>query len=112
MSKELTSLVVEALKDIKGQNIMVLDTSEKTDVFDTIVVVTGTSNRQVRALAENALIEAKKAGFKPIGIEGKESSEWVLVDFGDVVVHAMLPQTREFYDLEKLWGHPVDTTAE
>jgi len=106
MSQPLLDLVVNALEDIKAQDITVLNVSDKTDVFDTLVIASGTSNRQVSALAQNVADEAKKAGFQPLGVEGKEASEWVLVDLGDIVVHTMLPTIREFYDLERLWGAP------
>jgi len=104
MSKELTALVIDALEDIKGQNIVTLDVSSLTDVMDTLVVASGNSSRQVKALADNVVEQAKTAGYRPIGIEGLDGAEWVLVDFGDVVVHVMLPATRAFYDLEKLWS--------
>lgn len=104
MSKKLTDIVIDALEDIKGQNIAILDVTKLTDVMDTLVVASGTSSRQVKALADNVVEKAKKAGFQPIGVEGMESPEWVLVDLGDVVVHVMLPETRAFYELEKLWS--------
>ncbi len=106
MSQPLIDLVVNALEDVKAQNITILDVSDKTDVFDTLIIASGTSNRQVNALAQNVADEAKKAGHRPLGVEGKEASEWVLVDLGDIVVHTMLPAIREFYDLERLWGQP------
>ncbi len=112
MSNQLIDIVVDALEGIKGKDIVTLDVSDITDVMDHIVVASGTSNRQVKALADNVVEEAKKAGFRPIGIEGMDTSEWVLVDYGDVVVHVMLPATREFYDLEKLWSmRPDDLKA-
>ena len=114
MSKELTELVVDALDDIKGKDIVILDVGELTDVADTMVVASGTSNRQVKALADNVIERCKKAGFRPIGVEGMDGSEWVLVDYGDVILHVMLPATRDFYELEKLWSiRPDDmSTAE
>jgi len=104
MSKTLTDIVINALEDIKGLNIAVLDVTKLTDVMDTLVVASGNSSRQVKALADNVIEQSKKAGFQPIGVEGMEGSEWVLVDLGDVVVHVMLPETRAFYELEKLWS--------
>ena len=104
MSNELTDLVVDALEDIKGRDITVLDVTNLTDVTDALVVVSGTSNRQVKAMADNVVEKAKKAGHQPLGVEGLESADWVLVDLGDVVVHIMLPETRAFYELEKLWS--------
>jgi len=103
MSTSLKDIVVDALEDIKGHNIAVLDVSELTDIMDTLVVASGTSSRQVKALADNVIEKCKKAGFPPIGTEG-EGSDWVLVDLGDLVVHIMLPETRTFYELEKLWS--------
>lgn len=104
MSKNLEDIVVKALEDVKGKDIITLDVSDLTDVMDTIIVATGTSNRQVKGLANNVMDDGKKADFRPIGIEGMETGEWVLVDYGDIVVHVMLPTTREFYELEKLWS--------
>jgi ribosome-associated protein len=104
MSKTLTDIVIDALEDIKGRDIAVLDVTALTDVMDTLVVASGTSNRQVKAMADNVVEKAKHAGFQPLGVEGMESSDWVLVDLGDVVVHLMLPETRAFYELEKLWS--------
>jgi ribosome-associated protein len=104
MTQTLTDIAVNALEDVKGLNIVTLDVSHLTDVMDTLVVASGNSNRQVKALADNVIEQCKKAGYPPIGVEGVESAEWVLVDLGDVVVHVMLPETRAFYELEKLWS--------
>jgi ribosome-associated protein len=112
MSKNLIDIVMNALEEVKGKDITTLDVSDLTDVMDTLVVASGTSNRQVKALANNVVEDCKKAGFQPIGVEGMETAEWVLVDFGDIVVHIMQPATREFYDLEKLWSvRPSDHNA-
>ena len=99
----LLQLVIDALEEVKAQNITPLDVREITSVADTMVIASGTSNRQVKALADNVVEKAKDAGRQPMGVEGKESGEWVLVDLADVVVHIMQPATREFYDLERLW---------
>ncbi|MBL4567754.1 MAG: ribosome silencing factor [Porticoccus sp.] len=104
MSKKLIDIVMNALEEVKGKDIATLDVSDMTDVMDTIIVASGSSNRQVKALANNVIEDCKKAGFQPIGVEGMDTSEWVLVDLGDIVVHLMQPATREFYDLEKLWS--------
>lgn len=104
MTSDLNQVVIDALEDIKAVDIVVLDVSDLTDVMDTLVVASGNSNRQVKALADNVVEECKKAGFQPLGVEGLETAEWVLVDLGEVVVHVMLPETRKFYELEKLWS--------
>jgi ribosome silencing factor RsfS/YbeB/iojap len=99
----LADLVVGALEDMKAQNVTVLDVRGVTDVADVIVVASGTSDRHVKSLAGNVYEKAKQAGFRPIGMEGEQEGEWVLVDLQDVIVHVMLPRVREFYGLEKLW---------
>ena len=104
MAHSLKALVEDALDDLKAQDVCVLDVSELTDVMDVLVIASGTSNRHVKSLASNVVEESKKAGFRPIGVEGADAGEWVLVDYGDIVVHVMLPATRAFYELEKLWS--------
>lgn len=101
---DIKTIAVAALEDLKGQDIVSLDVSELSDVMDTLVICTGTSNRQVKSLADNVVEEGKKAGIRPIGVEGVEQGDWVLVDYGDVVVHVMQADTRSFYELEKLWS--------
>ena len=103
-SERLSELVVDALDDIKGQDIVKLDVRDMTTVTDYMVVASGTSNRHVQALAENVAEKAKAAGHKPIGVEGESGGEWVLLDLQDTLVHVMLPKVREFYNLEKLWS--------
>jgi ribosome-associated protein len=102
-AESLKQLVVEALDDLKAVNTVTLPVAALTDVMDYLVVASGTSNRHVKSLANNVCMEAKKQGMRPLGVEGEDAGEWVLVDFGDVVVHVMLPATRDFYDLERLW---------
>jgi ribosome-associated protein len=102
----LTRLVVDALDDLKAVNTVTLDVTGLTDVMDYLVITSGTSSRHVKSLADNVCMEAKKQGVRPLGVEGEAAGEWVLVDFGDVVVHVMLPATRDFYDLERLWARP------
>ncbi len=115
-SEALKDLVVGALDDIKGIEIVALNVEGQTDIADYMVVASGTTNRQVKALAANVLQEAKAAGNKVVGIEGNDTAEWVLIDLGDVIVHVMLPKVRDFYDLERLWSlgptRNEDTIAE
>jgi len=103
-SEQLSELVVEALEEVKGQDIVRLKVSDMTTVCDYMVVASGTSNRHVKALAEAVADKAKASGHRPTGIEGEDGSEWVLLDLGDILVHVMLPRVREFYNLEKLWS--------
>ena len=103
-SETLCDLVVEALAEVKAQDIVKLDVSKMTTVTDYMVVASGTSNRHVKALADAVAEKAKQAGHRPAGVEGEEGSEWVLLDLGDTLVHVMLPRVREFYNLEKLWS--------
>ncbi|MDH3525940.1 MAG: ribosome silencing factor [Gammaproteobacteria bacterium] len=93
-----------ALEDLKGVDIKVIDVSELTSITDRMVVVSGTSTRHVKALADNVALKAKQAGNPALGVEGAAAAEWILIDLGDVVVHVMLPAVREFYALEKLWS--------
>ena len=104
MKNNLHEIIINALEDVKAHDIVSIDVKELTGVMDTMVVASGNSNRQVKSLANNVVVDAKKAGFDLIGIAGDYVSEWILVDFGDVIVHIMLPATRVFYDLEKLWS--------
>lgn len=101
---ELKDLVIRALEDVKGQEIVCMDVSELTDITDFMVVVSGSTNRQVKALVNNVVEDARKTGVKPIGVEGQEQGDWVLVDLADVIVHVMLPKVRQYYDLERLWS--------
>ena len=108
-TKQLCDLAVEALEDIKGIDIKVLDVVNKSSVTDIMIFASGNTSRQVKALANNVADKAKKAGSAALGIEGDDGNEWVLVDLGDVVVHIMQPAIREFYNLEKLWGEDSPT---
>ena len=103
-SEALTDLVVDALDDIKAKDIVRLDVRDMTTVTDYMVVASGTSNRHVKALVDNVAEKAREAGHRPVGIEGEEGGEWVLLDLQDTLVHVMLPKVREFYNLEKLWS--------
>ena len=102
--KKLQKLVVSALEDIKGRDIEVLNTTKLTSLFDRIVIATGDSNRQVKALARSVQEKVGEAGGEVISIEGEENGEWVLVDLGDIVVHVMQPAIRAHYNLEELWA--------
>ncbi|RTL12373.1 MAG: ribosome silencing factor [Neisseriales bacterium] len=102
--EEISKIAVNALEDIKGDNIAVIDTQELSPLFSKMIVCTGSSNRQVKSLANNVVEEFKKNNVEIVGVEGEAGGEWVLVDSGDVVVHIMLPQVRSYYDLESLWN--------
>ncbi|MAS41221.1 MAG: ribosome silencing factor [Porticoccaceae bacterium] len=104
MTEQLDAVVLAALEDVKGQDIARLDVRGLTDVTDTLVVASGSSTRQVKALAEHVIEACRAAGFPTLGVEGLDTAEWVLVDLGDLVLHVMLPATRSFYELEKLWS--------
>ena len=100
----LRKLVVDAVDDLKGLDVVELDVHALTDVCDYMIIVSGRSGRHVRSLAENIIEKAKAAGVQPMGVEGVQEGEWVLVDLCDVVVHVMQPEAREYYQLEKLWS--------
>jgi len=99
----LRSLVLAALDDLKARDVREVDVRGKSSVTDLLVVASGTSSRHVKSIADEVVKKAKQAGLPPIGVEGQREAEWVLVDLGDIVVHVMLPRTREFYGLERLW---------
>ena len=101
---KLKLLVIEALEDLKGQDIISLDIREMTDIADYMIIVSGTSNRHVKALVNSVVVKSKENDVQPLGVEGEEGGEWVLVDLADIIVHVMLPTSREFYDLERLWS--------
>ena len=103
-AEELKNVVVDALDEVKGVDIRVLDVREKSSFADLMVIATGTSDRHVKALAGKVQEKCREAGERPIGVEGEREGQWVLIDLTDVVVHVMTAQTRDFYNLEKLWG--------
>ncbi len=103
-AEELKNVVVDALDEVKGVDIRVLDVREKSSFADLMVIATGTSDRHVKALAGKVQEKCREAGERPIGVEGEREGQWVLIDLADVVVHVMTAQTRDFYNLEKLWG--------
>src|SRR5574343_1601594 len=101
--RKLQKIVVSALEDIKGKEIEVINTTKLTSMFDRLVIATGDSNRQVKALARNVQDKVREAGGEIISVEGEETGEWVLVDLGDLVCHVMQPNVRTYYNLEELW---------
>ena len=102
--KKLQGIVVNALEDVKAQDIRIFDTSHLTSMFDRIAIASGTSNRQTKALASSVRDSVKAAGGQILSMEGEGTGEWVLVDLGDMVVHIMQPAIRAYYRLEELWG--------
>lgn len=107
----LLQLVIESIENIKGHNIHTLDVREVSSITDYMVIASGNSTRQVSAIARHLVEEVKKHGNPPLGTEGEAVGEWVLVDLGDIVVHIMHPDIRNFYQLEKLWGEMEQQTA-
>lgn len=102
--RKLQRVIVDALEDVKAQDINVFNTSELTELFDRVIVASGTSNRQTKALASSVIDKVKEAGGEIISCEGEDTGEWVLVDCGDAVVHIMQPALRQYYRLEEIWG--------
>lgn len=100
----LKNLATDALEELKGRDITALDVAKLTDVTDVMLIASGTSTRHVSALAQNVVEKAKAQGLHPRGVEGGGNADWMLVDLGDVIVHVMLPDARELYDLERLWA--------
>ena len=103
-AEQLTKVVLDALDDMKAQNVQIIDVRDKTSVTDVMVISSGTSARQVKSQADHVVEKSKENGVQPLGVEGEREAEWVLVDLGDVVVHIMQPAIRDFYHLEKLWA--------
>jgi ribosome-associated protein len=97
-------VVLEALEDVKGRDIVVFNTARMPSMFERVVIASGESTRQVRALADRVQEKVRESGARVYGVEGEASGEWVLVDLGDVVVHIMHPTVRDFYNLEEVWG--------
>ena len=100
---DLLSQVHHALEELKARDVREIDVRGKTGITDFMVIASGTSSRHVKSIADEVVKQARQAGIAPMGVEGEREAEWVLVDLGDVVVHVMMPRTREFYGLERLW---------
>lgn len=98
------SHILESLDDLKGLDVRTINVTQVSDVTDFMILASGTSNRHVRSLVNRVTEDLKESGVSPLGVEGRETSEWVLVDYGDIVVHVMQAEARSFYDLERLWG--------
>jgi len=107
----LEKTVLAALEDMKAVNIQLLDVRGVTDIADTMIIASGTSDRHVRSIADRVVQKVKESGTRPMGLEGTRDSEWVLIDLRDVLVHVMLPRVREFYALEQLWEVPAAARA-
>ena len=105
---EMQKVIYDTLKDAKGQDIRVLHVEKITDFTDYMIIVTGTSNRHVVSMGDRVVDRTRELGRRTLGTEGQETGDWVLIDFGDVVVHLMRQQTRDFYNLEKLWSDADD----
>ena len=104
-TQQIIAIAINALENIKGENITVIDTSKKSPLFNAMIICCGNSSRQVSALAHNVIEDLKENSVSIIGTEGKVGGEWVLVDAGDVVIHIMLPKVREYYSIEELWNN-------
>lgn len=106
LNKDLQTNLITLLEDHKAKNITVMDVSKITDITDLMIICTGNSNRHVKTLAHYLVSAAKAKGMTIYGIEGEKEGEWILIDLVDAIIHIMLPQEREFYNLEKLWSQP------
>ena len=106
--KKLIDIILNTLNDAKALDVILFEVSKLTSISDYMIIASGRSNRQVSTLADKVAEAAKKYGIQPLGVEGKREGEWVLVDLGDIIVHVMHPETREYYQLEKLWGSETE----
>lgn len=102
-NENLKKIILDSLDDLKANDIIILSVADLSSVTDFMVIASGTSSRHVKALTSSVELNTKKNGYSSIGTEGNDIAEWVLIDFGDIVVHIMLPAIRSFYDLESLW---------
>ena len=103
-NSELQAFVIDKIEELKARDIIVIDVTGKSTITDTLVICSGNSKRHVMSIAENVVVQAKHSGHAPLSVEGRESGEWVLVDLGNLVLHVMQDETRDFYQLEKLWA--------
>ncbi len=109
---ELKALVINAVEDLKAFDINLVNVQGRSSVTDVLLFASGRSDRQVKSIANNVILEAKKAGIQPLGVEGLNAGDWVLVDLGDLVVHIMLPQVRDYYGIERMWEADEDEGTE
>lgn len=112
VAQKLRQVVIGALDSMKAKDVKEIDVRDRSSVTDLLVIASGTSTRHVKSMADEVVTQAKRNGFMPMGVEGEKEAEWVLVDLGDLVVHLMLPRTREFYDLERLWSVTAESRAQ
>lgn len=110
-TQTLLATALDALDDLKAKDVISLDVRSLTSLADVMVIASGTSSRHVKSLADNVLEKVKAAGFRPLGQEGERDGEWILIDLAGVIVHVMLPATRAFYDLERLWTPSAHTAT-
>ncbi|AYC18173.1 Ribosomal silencing factor RsfS [Dickeya dianthicola] len=103
-SQALQDFVIDKLDDLKGRDIVTLDVKGKSSITDCMIICTGTSSRHVTSIADHVVQESRAAGLMPLGVEGENDADWVVVDLGDVIVHVMQEESRHLYELEKLWG--------
>ncbi len=101
---DIKAFAIDKIEDMKARDIVVIDVTGRSSITDTLVICSGNSKRHVMSIADNVVSESKQAGMPPLSVEGKDSGEWVLVDLGEVIVHVMQDETRDFYQLEKLWS--------
>ena len=101
---KLTRLITDTMEDLKAQDVQTFDVHTQTTMTDYMIIASGGSDRQVKAIADKVIEAARARKIKPLGVEGRQQSEWILIDFGDVIAHVMHPETRDYYQLEKLWS--------
>jgi ribosome-associated protein len=102
--KALQDFVIDKIDDLKGQDIIAIDVKGKSSITDCMIICTGTSSRHVMSIADHVVQESRAAGMMPLGVEGENAADWIVVDLGDVMVHVMQEESRRLYELEKLWG--------